>query len=232
MENTGHSEIVSTAFATSETSLGSVAPDKTRCRWSAPELQQPGAYGMRKVIATKASDIYGMGMVIYEVRPWNRPVLPRCLTSTQVLTRKAPFSGYTNDKVLAEVQDGKRPPRPTSTTSPGITNPIWMLLEQCWDWKPDCRPNSTHVLNIIRANCRFGNTKAAIPRQLKVKMKSIITDQRPGGSINKPYVRILHGQRGERFVHETLHATAAEGNKYVWCEPSSVPATPLSHERP
>ena len=77
--NTGHSRIAPTAFATSETSLGTEALDEFKW-WSAPELQSPGAYGIRRVIATKASNIYGMGMVIYEVSPWNRLASLRCLT--------------------------------------------------------------------------------------------------------------------------------------------------------
>ena len=41
--------------------------DELRWRWAAPELQRPDEYEMSKVVATKPSDIYGMGMVIYEV---------------------------------------------------------------------------------------------------------------------------------------------------------------------
>ena len=68
--NTGHSRIVSIAFAFSKTLIasGTKALDEFKWRWAAPELQQPDVYGMQRVIATKASDIYGLGMVIYEVR--------------------------------------------------------------------------------------------------------------------------------------------------------------------
>ena len=102
-----------------------------------------------------------------------------------------------------------------------------MLLEQCWDWEPNCRPNSTHVLNIIREACRSGDIRAAIPRQLKLKMKDIVTNWGTRRNINA-YVTLQYGP----LTHTTSRAAAAEGNKYVWCEPSSVPATPLSHERP
>ena len=68
--NTGHSRIVSITFAFSKTLIesGSNALNEFKWRWAAPELQQPDVYGMQKVIVTKASDIYGMGMVVYEVR--------------------------------------------------------------------------------------------------------------------------------------------------------------------
>ena len=226
--NAGHSRIVSTAFANSETPIASdpVALHEFRWRWSAPELQQPDVYGMQSVIATKPSDIYGMGMVIYEVSPWNLLVLLLCLTSAQVLTREAPFSEYTDIAVLAEIQKGKRPQRPANTTSSGIADPIWVLLEQCWDWRPDCRPSSTHVLNVIRESCQSGDTETAMPRWLKLRMKDIITDWEAEQKIN-PYVTLRYGS----LVHTTSRAAAVGRNKYVWCEPSSVPAAFLSHER-
>ena len=227
--NSGHSRIASTAFAISETPIASdtVALDEFRWRWSAPELQQPDVYGMQSAIATKPSDIYGMGMVIYEVSPWSPLVLLLCLTFAQVLTREAPFSEYTDVTMLAEIQKGKRPQRPVNITSSWITDPIWMLLEQCWDWRPDCRPSSTHVLNAIRGSCQSGDTEAAMPRRLKLKMKDIVTDWEAKQTIN-PYVTLRYGS----LVHTTSHAAAVGENKYVWCELSSIPATSLSHERP
>ena len=47
---------------------GTMSLDEFRWRWAAPELQRPDEYDLVKVVATKPSDIYGMGMVIYEVR--------------------------------------------------------------------------------------------------------------------------------------------------------------------
>ena len=225
--NAGYSEIVPTAFTTSETPLSSMALDEFEWRWSAPELQKPGMYGMRRAIATKASDIYGMGMVIYEESPWNRLVLLRCLTPAQVLTREVPFSGYTDRQALVKAQGGDRPRRPANTTSPGITDSIWMLLGQCWYRKPDYRPDSAHVLNIIRHYCLFWEHKPPNPWQIWLKMSNIVTDWKTMRSIN-PYVTLQY--RGSD--HTTSRAAAAGRNKYVWCEPSSVPATPLSHERP
>ena len=36
-------------------------------QYMAPEIQWPEDYGMEKVLITKASDVYAMGMVAYEV---------------------------------------------------------------------------------------------------------------------------------------------------------------------
>lgn len=38
-------------------------------RYSAPEIQWPEDYGMDEVLITKESDVYGIGMVAYEVSP-------------------------------------------------------------------------------------------------------------------------------------------------------------------
>lgn len=67
--NTGHTSIAPIAFGTFKNNLtaGTMSLDELRWRWAAPELQQPDEYDLPKVVATKPSDIYGMGMVIYEV---------------------------------------------------------------------------------------------------------------------------------------------------------------------
>ena len=48
----------------------SVEGDLGDSRYLAPELQWPEDYGMDKILITKESDIYGMAMVVYEVRSY------------------------------------------------------------------------------------------------------------------------------------------------------------------
>lgn len=38
-------------------------------RWCSPEILHPGSFGLTKARATKASDIYAFGMLVYEVSP-------------------------------------------------------------------------------------------------------------------------------------------------------------------
>jgi len=68
--NTGHTCVapISLGAFKSNTASGTMSLGGLRWRWAAPELQRPDEYDMSKV-ATKPSDIYGMGMVVYEVRP-------------------------------------------------------------------------------------------------------------------------------------------------------------------
>ena len=199
--------------------------NELRWRWAAPELQQPDEYDMSKVVATKPSDIYGMGMVIYEVSPWNLFVLLWCPISAQVLAREVPFSEYSDLAVLTEIQNGKRPRRPVNRASSGITDSIWMLLEQCWDWDPRCRPDSTHVLTVIREIYQSGDAGVAIPERFKLKMKDIVINLTTKRKI-KPYITLRYGSH----VHKTPCTTAVGGNKYVWCGPSSVSGSPVFHK--
>ena len=172
---------------------------------------------MSKVVATKPSDIYGMGMVIYEVCPWNSFVSLWYLTSAQVLAREVPFNEHADLGVLTEIQNGKRPRRPVNRASPGITDSIWMLLEQCWDWDPLYRPNSTHVLTVIREIHQSGDAGITIPEQFKLKMKDIVINPATKRKIN-PYITLQYGSH----VHTTPCTTAVEGNRYVWCGPPPV----------
>ena len=221
--NTGHTSIAPTGFTISKLNIasGTWSLNELRWRWAAPELQRPDEYGMSKVVATKPSDIYGMGMVVYEVSYCNPFVLLWYLISAQVLAREVPFGEYPDLVVLTEIQNGKRPRRPVNEASPGITDSIWMLLEQCWDWDPAYRPNSTHVLNTIRKIHQSGDAGVAIPGQFKLRMKDIVINLATKQKI-KPYITLKYGSR----VHTTPCATAVGENRYIWCGSFLVSALP------
>ena len=203
---------------------GTMSLEEARWRWAAPELQRPDEYGMTNVVATKPSDIYGMGMAIYEVGPRNPFVLPWDLISTQVLARDIPFREYTDSDMLTEIQNGKRPQKPANATSLGITDSIWMLLEQCWDWEPERRPDASHVLSVLREASQSGGAGAATSTRFKLKMKDLAISLTTKRNIN-PYITLQYGSH----VHTTSRATAVGGNKYIWCGISLVSALSLFH---
>ena len=223
--NTGHICIVSTGFAASKTLMASgVSLDVFRWRWAAPELQRPDEYDMTEVVATKSSDIYGMGMVIYEASRRNLLVSLWYLISAQVLTRDIPFHGYTDSAVLAKVQSGEKPGKPTNALSLGITDSIWMLLEQCWDWEPACRPDSPHLLNVLRGACQSGYASTATPTQIKLQVKDVTVSLTKKRKINL-CISLRYGTR----VHTTSRATAVGEDKYVWYEISLTLSPPTFH---
>lgn len=45
-------------------------------RYSAPEIQWPENHDVDEILITKESDVYGMGMVLYEVSPTSLCCLP------------------------------------------------------------------------------------------------------------------------------------------------------------
>lgn len=211
--NTGHSRIAPIGLAAlkSNVASGTMSLEQLRFRWAAPELQRPDEYAMSKVVATKPSDIYGMGMVIYEVSPRDSFALHWYSIPTQILAREVPFREYTDLAVLVEIQNGKRPQRPVNAASLGITDSIWMLLEQCWDWEPSYRPNSAHVLAVLREACKSRDTGAATSARFKLKMKDVTISLTQKRKI-KPYLAFQYGSRS----HTTSRAKAVVGNKYIW----------------
>ncbi|KAG6899285.1 hypothetical protein C0993_011612 [Termitomyces sp. T159_Od127] len=84
-------------------------------RWQAPELfkDQPKNY---------ASDIYAWSCVCYEIFSGN-----------------IPFHNISNNNaVIFQVMQGVRPERPSDAR--GLTDSMWVLIQDCWAHKPDDRP--------------------------------------------------------------------------------------------
>ena len=125
--------------------------------------------------------------------------------------------------MLTEIQSGKRPQRPANATSLGITDPIWMLLEQCWDWQPKCRPDSHHLLSVLRETCKSKGARTATATQLKLKMNDVTISLTSKRNIN-PYIKLQYGSR----VYTTSRAMSVGGNKYTWYGTSLVLIPPIS----
>ena len=68
----GHSSIVAVPDTLTAAHVQS-GGDVDNYRYSAPELHRPEDHDEDKTIITKESDVYGMGMVVFEVSP-NLPV--------------------------------------------------------------------------------------------------------------------------------------------------------------
>ena len=94
-----------------------------------PELLNPDILGLEEAPATKASDCYALGMVVYEV-----------------LSGHTPFAQYTTPEAIWRVIHGERPQRPQEAEGALITDSIWDVLERCWKSRPHERIKVKDIL--------------------------------------------------------------------------------------
>jgi len=94
-----------------------------------PERLNPRQFGFKDGRATKESDCYALGMVVFEV-----------------LTGQPPFPHYSDITVVRKVVDGERPMRPQGPEGVWFTDDLWGMLEQCWSPQPKVRPTAKVIL--------------------------------------------------------------------------------------
>jgi len=108
------------------TSHSSAASKGGSVRWQAPELFDVDNDDV--VYNSKASDVYAMSCVAYEI-----------------FTGNIPFYDFPRDStVTLKVKAGAKPSQPPPS-SPAwgpwrLTEPIWMLMQVCWSTEPGARP--------------------------------------------------------------------------------------------
>ena len=100
--------------------------------WMSPELLHPGNFGLKNNHPTVKSDIYALGMVIYEV-----------------ISGQAPFAAHRDPEVVFMVISGEHPKRPQGDAGELLTDGIWEVLELCWREQPNDRPNVNGVLSAL-----------------------------------------------------------------------------------
>ena len=100
--------------------------------WTSPELLYPDKFGLKSNQPTEKSDLYALGMVVYEV-----------------LSGQAPFAAYRDSEVVFMVLGGERPERPQGDAGKLFTGEIWEVLELCWKQQPNDRPSLKRVLSAL-----------------------------------------------------------------------------------
>ncbi|CAE6423368.1 hypothetical protein ACGC1H_002322 [Rhizoctonia solani] len=105
--------------------------DAFTVRWSAPEFIKDSGISLR----TKASDVYALGMTIYEA-----------------IIGKVPYYGETEVQVIILVALKKVSPERPIWIPRGHENGdrLWDLLSRCWSWDPEKRPSAIQVTETIR----------------------------------------------------------------------------------
>ena len=100
--------------------------------WKSPELLYPAKFSLKNNHPTVKSEVYALGMVVYEV-----------------LSGQAPFSAHRDPEVVFMVLGGERPQRPPEDAGELFTDEIWEVLELCWKQQPKDRPNLKRVLSVL-----------------------------------------------------------------------------------
>ncbi|KAG6907606.1 hypothetical protein DXG01_008224 [Tephrocybe rancida] len=108
------------------TSHSSAASKGGSVRWQAPELFDVENDSLVK--NTQASDVYAWACVCYEI-----------------FTGNVPFYQLLRDPTITlQVKSGARPTKPPYSSLPwhewGLTEPVWTLMQDCWQEYPAARP--------------------------------------------------------------------------------------------
>ena len=115
-------------------------------RWMAPELLDPKSSKPEDTRPTKQSDIYALGMVVYEV-----------------LSGQKPFPGYMDITVMQKVIRDERPQRPQGARGVWFNNDIWEMLELCWRAERDDRPSLETLLQCLEGATQPSRSPSPAP---------------------------------------------------------------------
>ncbi|PPQ88278.1 hypothetical protein CVT25_005441 [Psilocybe cyanescens] len=113
-------------------------------RWMAPERLVPDQWGIISARATFQSDIFGLGMVLYEIYSENLP-----------------YHESNDHMAMIFIVQGKRPERPIL-----IPDSLWCITTRCWAPNPFLRPSIDVIERAINApEPLLENTNASYTRK-------------------------------------------------------------------
>lgn len=102
-------------------------PDSGNSRWLAPELFADSSS------PNKASDVWSFGML--------------CL---ELLTGEPPYRNHTRERsAISDIALGTLPQRSEGVR--GLTDPMWELLQRCWQKRAEARPSMRAVLSDLES---------------------------------------------------------------------------------
>jgi hypothetical protein len=116
------------------------------------------------------------------------------LISTKVFSGTVPFSNVQSITSIVKISDGERPPRPTN---PLFTDEIWALTRQCWDQKPESRPEMSTVLRDLAPcllQCLYNCAKSSPEFQVALSQFYDSTER-------KSCISGLHGAKLKEFIN-------------------------------
>ncbi|KAG9075692.1 hypothetical protein FS749_012612 [Ceratobasidium sp. UAMH 11750] len=117
-------------------------------RWTAPELMDD------EVRQSREADVYALGMTILVGLYMLYHDPDRLLLMQEIMTGKVPY--YYRSSVPALLKtifiDKEIPKRPEENIPSNSKHGdvLWSLLQRCWEYKPEKRPSTPEVAEIVR----------------------------------------------------------------------------------
>lgn len=116
--------------------------------WMAPELFEGSSLRI-------TSDIYSLGMTIYEVQSDGHDSMCECCTDqkfwlAQLFTGEVPLSNIHPVRFQDAVINNTRPQRPDEYDAPQLTDQIWTIAAACWAKHPESRPTAESLCRDIK----------------------------------------------------------------------------------
>jgi len=107
-------------------------------RWLAPERLDPEHFGLSSSASrSTASDVYALGMLIYEVFSGKIPF----------------FETKYNVPLVGRIKDGERPSHPGDLARPGLSDDLWIFVCKCWEGKWSDRPDAKELEVVVQRAC-------------------------------------------------------------------------------
>ena len=117
-------------------------------QYVAPELLNPPGFDLKDSTPTKKSDVYGFGMVMYQVSNTYFISGTANKYSIQVITEQKPFSGTRAGAIICKIVTGERPGRPLGPNE-WLSDSVWDFISRCWSPSLDDRPDVKFTMNAL-----------------------------------------------------------------------------------